>query len=80
MKRVLERKDGTKALFRLKEFTENGPIRAEISVRDVEELRSLQNEGRLIAVRMEGPPNKGRTQPQVNLVPWRQIENFDWSA
>jgi len=80
MKRVRVRDDGSIAEFHLKEFDENGPIRAEIVVTSVDELRILKKADKLLAVRMEGPPNPGRTQNQVNLVPWREIENFDWEA
>lgn len=80
MKRVRVRDDGSAAEFHLKEFDENGPIRAEITVANVEELRALKQANKLIAVRMEGPPNPGRTQNQVNLVPWREIEDFDWDT
>jgi hypothetical protein len=80
MKRFRVRDDGSTAEFHLKEFEENGPIRAEIVVASVDELRTLKKTNKLIAVRMEGPPNPGRTQNQVNLVPWREIEDFDWDA
>lgn len=80
MKRTRVRKDGTVAEFHLKEFDKNGPIRVEIIVTDEAELRSLKQSNKLIAVRMEGPPNPGRKQNQVNLVPWREIEDFDWNA
>jgi hypothetical protein len=80
MKRIRTRDDGSTAEFYLKEFDENGPIRAEIVVASVEELRGLKKANKLLAVRMEGPPNPGRTQNQVNLVPWREIEDFDWEA
>ncbi|MDO6458040.1 hypothetical protein Q4494_13200 [Celeribacter halophilus] len=80
MKRVRVRGDGSTAEFHLKEFDENGPIRAEIVVASVDELRTLKKANKLLAVRMEGPPNPGRTQNQVNLVPWREIEDFDWEA
>ncbi|NCA72569.1 MAG: hypothetical protein EOM91_21420 [Sphingobacteriia bacterium] len=80
MKRIRTRKDGSTAEFHLKEFDQNGPIRAEIVVASVDELRALKKENKLLAVRMEGPPNPGRTQNQVNLVAWREIEDFDWDA
>lgn len=78
MKRKRIRKDGTVAEFKLKRFKKKGPFRAEIIVNDVEELRALKKSGKLKSVRMEGPPNKGKHQKQVNLVPWEEIENFDW--
>lgn len=78
MKRRLTREDGTVATFVLKEFNDMGPIRAEIAVKDLQELRELKNAGKLKSVRMEGPPNPGRRQNQVNLVPWQEIEDFDW--
>lgn len=80
MKRVRVRGDGSTAEFHLKEFDENGPFRAEIVVASVDELRNLKKANKLLAVRMEGPPNPGRTQNQVNLVPWREIVDFDWEA
>lgn len=80
MKRIRDNEDGTTSEFYLKIFGQNGPIRAEIVVDNVAELRALKKEGKLISVRMEGPPNPGRTQKQVNLVPWGEIEDFDWDA
>lgn len=78
MKRKKIRKDGTEVEFKLKIFKKMGPIRAEIAVTDVDELRALKKSGKLKSVRMEGPPNKGKKQKQVNLVPWQEIEDFDW--
>lgn len=78
MKRKHTRKDGTEVEFVLKEFKKKGPIRAEIIVKDLDELRALKQAGKLKSVRMEGPPNKGRKKNQVNLVPWEEIEDFDW--
>lgn len=80
MKRMKKRKDGTVVEFGLKTFKKKGPIRAEIIVENLGELRALQKAGKLKSVRMEGPPNKGRKQNQVNLVPWQEIEDFDWDA
>lgn len=80
MKRIRTRPDGSTAEFHLKEFDKNGPIRAEIVVASLDELRDLKKKSKLIAVRMEGPPNPGRTQNQLNLVGWRQIEDFDWDT
>lgn len=80
MKRTRARDDGTVAEFTLKLFDNNGPIRVEIMVADAAELRELKRAQKLIAVRMEGPPNPGRTQNQFNLVPWGEIEDFDWDA
>ncbi len=78
MKRKLTRKDGTEVEFQLKTFKKRGPIRAEIIVDDLSELRALKKSGKLKSVRMEGPPNKGKKQNQVKLVPWEEIEDFDW--
>ncbi|WP_170461110.1 hypothetical protein [Ruegeria arenilitoris] len=80
MKRKKKRKDGTEVEFVLKTFKKMGPIRAEIAVADLDELRRLHKAGKLKSVRMEGPPNKGRKQNQVNLVPWQEIEDFDWDS
>lgn len=65
-------------MFKLKSFEVNGPFRAEIAVANLDELRDLRRTGKLIAVRMEGPPGPGKVQPQVNLVPHGEIEDFDW--
>lgn len=80
MKRIRKNKDGTTTEFHLKMFDEMGPIRAEISVNDLAELRALKREGKLISVRMEAPPKQGRKRPQVNLAPWHEIEDIDWDA
>ena len=79
MRRKKTRKDGTEVEFILKEFEKMGPIRAEIAVENLDELRALKKRGKLKSVRMEGPPNKGKKQNQINLVPWEEIEDFDWS-
>lgn len=80
MKRIRVRDDGSTAEFHLKNYDVNGPIRAEIVVADIDELKALKKSNKLIAIRMEGPPNPGRKQKQVNLVPWREIEDFDWDV
>lgn len=80
MKRVRVRDDGSTAEFHLTEFGENGPIRAEITVANFAELMALKKASKLIAVRMEGPTNPGRTQNQVTLVPWREIEDLYWDT
>lgn len=79
MKRKHTRKDGTEVEFHLKTFKKKGPHRAEIFVDSLDDLRALHKAGKLKSVRMEGPPNKGRKQNQVNLVPWQEIEDFDWN-
>jgi len=75
MKRVRKEDDGSETVF--KPDPAAGPYRAEIVVSSLDELRAFKRDGRLLAVRMSGTP-KGRTQPQYNLVPWKQIEDFDW--
>lgn len=79
MKRKHTRKDGSEVEFVLKTYKKMGPIRAEIAVEDLDALRALHKAGKLKSVRMEGPPNKGKKQNQVNLVPWQEIEDFDWT-
>ena len=78
MKRTRKEDDGTETVFQLLEFQENGPYRAEIQVRSLDELRRLKREGVLIAVRMIGEP-AGKVV-QRNLIPWQEIEDFDWNA
>lgn len=78
MKRLLKRSDGSVAIFHLKEFAKDGPFRAEIIIKDIAELKELRKRGKLISVRMEGPPNKGRKQPQINLVSHREIQDINW--
>ena len=55
-----------------------GPYRAEIKVQSLDELRRLKKDGVLISVRMIGKP-EGKVA-QGTLVPWREIEDFDWDA
>ena len=78
MKRVRKEDDGTETVFAPLEFKEMGPYRAEIQVRSLDELRRLKRDGLLIAVRMIGEP-AGKVV-QRNLVPWQEIEDFDWNA
>ena len=77
MKRLRREDDVTETVFELLEFQENGPYRAEIQVRSLDDLRRLKREGVLIAVRMIGKP-AGKVV-QRNLVPWQEIEDFDWN-
>lgn len=78
MRRVRKEDDGSETVFELLEFQEMGPYRAEVRVRSLDDLRRLKREGVLISVRMIGEP-KDKTV-QRNLVPWREIEEFDWDA
>jgi len=78
MKRTRKEDDGTETVFELLEFQENGLYRAEVQVRSLDELHRLKREGVLIAVRMIGEP-AGKVV-QRNLVPWQEIEDFDWNA
>lgn len=78
MKRIRKEDDGTETVFEPLEFKEMGPYRAEIQVRSLDELRRLRRDGVLIAVRMIGEP-AGKVV-QRNLVPWKEIEDFDWNA
>ena len=78
MKRIREEDDGTETVFAPLEFQEMGPYRAEIQVRSLDELRRLKRDGVLIAFRMIGEP-EGKVV-QRNLVPWQEIEDFDWNA
>lgn len=76
MKRVRKDDDGSETVFNELTYNEMGPYRAEIQVRSVEELRQLKRDGILIAVRMIGRP--AGQAPQRSLIPWREIEEFDW--
>ncbi len=78
MRRVRPGDDGTETVFELLSYDQNGPYRAEISVATLDELRALKREGKLIALRMIGTPT-GKV-PQRSLIPWREIEGFDWDV
>jgi hypothetical protein len=81
MKRIRKNDDGTETEFRLLEFDNNGPIRAEIAVASLDELRELRRLNKLISVRMIEVPPAGSTlgrQPQRNLAPWAEITDFTW--
>lgn len=75
MKRVRKDRDGSETVF-LPPTTDS--YRLEIQVSSVDEIRDLKRAGKLIAVRMVGTTNGGRGQ--FNLVPWAQIEDFDWKS
>lgn len=77
MKRVRKEDDGSETVFEPLTFDHRGPYRAEIQVASLDELRALKRAGKLIALRMIGTPS-GKT-PQRNLVPWEEIEDFDWN-
>lgn len=76
MKRVRKEDDGSETVFVPLTFEQKGPYRAEIQVASLDELRALKRAGKLIALRMSGTP-KGKVL-QRNLVPWEEIEDFDW--
>lgn len=76
MKRIRKEKDRSKTVFEPLVFKTNGPYRVEIKIESLEELRELKKQGKLVFVRMIGYPSRG--QPQRNLVPWKEIEDFDW--
>lgn len=81
MKRFRKNDDGTETEFRLLEFDANGPIRAEIQVDSLDELRELHRLKKLISVRMIEVTPAGTTlgrQPQRNLAPWSEITDFVW--
>lgn len=76
MKRVLKKRDGSEIVFLEKTFDPRNSYHAEIQVSSLEELRDLKRVGKLIALRMVGATKSGKQQ--CNLIPWRDIEDFDW--
>lgn len=76
MKRVRKEDDGGETVFEPLTFDKNGPYRAEIQIASLDELRELKRTGKLIALRMIGTP--AGKMAQRNLVPWDEIEDFDW--
>lgn len=74
MKRVRKEDDGS--LTEFKPGYAGGPYRVEITVGSDSDLRALKKDEKLIAIRMNGTPLRGRRQ--YNLVPWQAIEDFDW--
>jgi hypothetical protein len=78
MKRVRKENDGSETVFLPKHSDPKSSYHAEIRVYSVEELRDLKRAGKLIALRMVGTTNEGKRQ--VNLVPWQEIEDFDWKS
>ena len=73
-KRIGREDDESATEFVLQEFEGDGPLHAESRVESVAGLRSLREQGKLIAVRMFGKP-KGMVV-QTNLVPHREIEGL----
>lgn len=78
MRRIRDEDDGSQTIFEPLTFEAMGPYRAEVQVASLEELRELKRLGKLIALRMVGTPRGKVTQR--NLVPWEEIEDFDWSG
>jgi hypothetical protein len=78
LKRIRKNTDGTETEFVPVEFRNMGPYRAEICVASFDELRELKKSGKLIALRMIEVDLTPGAQPQRNLAPWREIEDFDW--
>tara|TARA_R100001039_G_C1846980_1_gene107165 strand:- start:646 stop:951 length:306 start_codon:yes stop_codon:yes gene_type:complete len=78
LKRIRKNPDGTETEFVPVEFDNMGPYRAEICVASFDELRELKKSGKLIALRMIEVDRTPGVQPQRNLAPWREIEDFDW--
>lgn len=79
MKRIRKNGDGSETVFVPVEFDTMDPYRAEIAVASLDELRDLKRSGKLIALRMIERDRTPRVQPQRNLAPWREIEDFDWN-
>ncbi len=79
MKRIRKNGDGSETVFVPVEFDTMGPYRAEITVASLDELRDLKRSGKLIALRMIERDRTPGVQPQRNLAPWREIEDFDWN-
>ena len=75
MKRIRKNSDGSETTFVEKPYGPKQSYHAEIEV-SLEELRILKREGKLIRVRMAQDTKSGRD----NLVPWQQIEDFDWKS
>ncbi|WP_172295245.1 hypothetical protein [Pseudoruegeria sp. HB172150] len=80
MKRIRENDDGSETVFVPVEFDTMGPYRAEIAVESLDELRDLKRSGKLIALRMIEQDRTPGVQPQRNLVPWREIQDFNWNS
>lgn len=80
MKRIRKNDDGSETVFVPVEFDTMGPYRAEIAVASLDELRDLKRSGKLIALRMIERDRTPGVQPQRNLAPWREIEDFDWNS
>ena len=78
MKRIRKNEDGSETVFEPVKFETMGPYRAEISVDSLDELRALKGSGKLIALRMIERDRTPGVQPQRNLAPWKEIEDFDW--
>ena len=76
MKRVRKENDGSETVFAPNTYDPKSSYRAEIQVSSLDELRDLKRAGKLIALRMVGTKTHGT--PQSNLVPWEEIEDFDW--
>ncbi|WP_373355738.1 hypothetical protein [Pseudoroseicyclus sp. CXY001] len=80
MKRIRKNEDGSETVFVPVKFDKMGPYRAEISIASLDELRDLKQSGKLIALRMIERDKTSGVQPQRNLAPWQEIEDFDWHS
>ncbi|GAB1362959.1 hypothetical protein MASR1M32_21950 [Rhodobacter sp.] len=75
MKRIRKLDDGTEVVY---ETPDEGPFRVEIEVATLDDLRQLNREGKLRAIRMTGkPPGK---VSQYTLCPPDEVVDFDWKA